>query len=308
MNLAHLHIILNHFPTIGTVIGLALFALAFAIKNDDLKRFGLGLFLITGILVLPTFMSGEAAASIIRGREGVSEAYIQAHRSDAVVAFLFTVITAVFSWLALWNYRRKGTLAQRNMVTVLILSVITVGLMIYTGTAGGEISHMEIRPEGAVDPVGPGLAASIQEKILFEPWIWPAGEALHFLGMALLFGVVLLVNLRTLGFIKGIPYSALHRLLPWGMGAFAINLLTGMAFFIATPEQYIDNLSFLFKMALIILAGFNVIYFTVLEQPWKIGPDNNPPFPAKVMAVSTIAIWFGVIYFGRMLPYIGNSF
>ena len=67
MNLAHLHIVLNHFPTIGTVVGLGLFIVALVTKSDDLKRASLGIFLILALLAIPTYLSGSAAQQAIEG-------------------------------------------------------------------------------------------------------------------------------------------------------------------------------------------------------------------------------------------------
>ncbi len=316
MNLAHIHIILNHFPTIGTVIGLVLFVLALVGKNNELKRFALGLFLVTGILVIPTYLSGSAASEIVTAqRVGTSEALIQAHQDDALFAFLFAGITAVFAWLGLWQIRRFGAEKQWNAALVLLLGIVTVGLMINTGTAGGEITHPEIRPVDASTglPVeatlNPGsITAAIESYIIVRPWVWPTAEILHFIGMAILFGIVLLINLRMLGVLSGISYASLHALLPWGMAAFALNLVTGMLFFVGASSQYTSNISFFAKIVLVLLAGMNIIYFTVFDDAWAIKENDSPSMLAKVMAVSTIALWFGVIYFGRMMPYIGNSF
>ena len=315
MNLAHIHIVLNHFPTIGTVIGLALFVIALVRKNDELKRFALGLFLMMGILVIPTYLSGSAASEIIADRAGTSEALIQAHQDDALIAFLFAGITAAFAWLGLWEFRRFGAEKQWNSTVVLLLGIVTVLLMINTGTAGGEITHPEIRPIDAATglPVEATLnegsiTAAIETFIIVRPWVWPTSEILHFIGMALLFGIVLLINLRMLGVVKGISYASLHALLPWGMAAFALNLVTGMLFFIGASAQYTSNISFMSKIVLVLLAGTNIIYFTVFDDAWAVKADDVPPITAKIMAASTIVLWFGVIYFGRMMPYIGNSF
>ena len=76
-------------------------------------------------------------------------------------------------------------------------------------------------------------------------WGWPACETIHFVGLSLLFGVVLLVDLRMLGFMKGIPFSTLHRLLPWGVLGFGVNVVTGILFFIgAPPDFYVTNATF----------------------------------------------------------------
>jgi len=56
--------------------------------------------------------------------------------------------------------------------------------------------------------------------------------------------VVLAVDLRMLGFMKSVSFATLHRLLPWGILGFGINVLTGMLFFVGAPEQYTTNTSF----------------------------------------------------------------
>ena len=140
-------------------------------------------------------------------------------------------------------------------------------------------------------------------------WGWPASETVHFIGLSLLFGVVLLVDLRMLGFMKAIPYSTLHRLLPWGMLGFAVNVLTGMLFFVGAPTNfYVTNGVFFWKLALILVAGANALYFTVFEQPWTLGAGDNPPVAAKIAAASGIFLWIGVIFCGQMLPFLGHSF
>jgi hypothetical protein len=75
-----------------------------------------------------------------------------------------------------------------------------------------------------------------------------ACETLHFVGLCILFTVVLLVDLRMLGMAKSLPFSALYQLLPIGILGFALNLLTGMVFFIAAPEQYTKNVVFYWKI------------------------------------------------------------
>ena len=140
-------------------------------------------------------------------------------------------------------------------------------------------------------------------------WGWPAGETVHFIGLCLLFGVVLLVDLRMLGFMKGISFSALHRLLPWGVLGFGVNVVTGILFFIgAPPDFYVNNSVFIWKLALILVGGANALYFTVFEQAWTLGEGDTAPVAAKVAAASGIFLWVGVIFCGQMLPFFGHSF
>ena len=72
MNLAHLHLLLNHFPTIGMMIGLGVFVTAIATKSDDVKRVGLGIFFLIALLSIPTFATGTAAQLALANTPGIS--------------------------------------------------------------------------------------------------------------------------------------------------------------------------------------------------------------------------------------------
>ena len=123
---------------------------------------------------------------------------------------------------------------------------------------GGEVRHPEILAQDvapSVDTPAWITAASVAALVTDHTWLWPAAEVLHFVGLWLLFGVVLLVNLRMLGMMKAAPFSALHRLLPWAVLGLGINLVTGMLWVIGTPEMYMMNVSFFWKMGFLMLAG-----------------------------------------------------
>jgi hypothetical protein len=138
--------------------------------------------------------------------------------------------------------------------------------------------------------------------------MWATQQTLHFMGLSLLMGVVFVVDLRMLGFLKNVSFATVHRLLPWGMLGFGLNLLTGMLYFITAPYQYTSNGTFYWKIALIMVAGVNAIYFTVCDEPWALGATDDAPLKAKVMAVSALTLWVGVMFCGLMLPFIGNAF
>jgi uncharacterized membrane protein len=197
-------------------------------------------------------------------------------------------------------------------MAVLVAGLVTFGLMARAATIGGEIRHPEIRTDAAVadtETAPQPLARVIGDAMQNLKWGWPASETIHFIGLSLLLGVVLLVDLRMLGFMKGIPFSTLHRLLPWGALGFGINVVTGILFFIgAPPDFYVYNPVFIWKLALILVAGANALYFTVFEQAWTTGAGDTPPMAARVAAASGILMWVGVIFCGQMLPFFGHSF
>jgi hypothetical protein len=309
MNLTHLHLLLNHFPTVGTIVAIGLFLVSLIAKNDDLKRTSLGVFFVIALISLPTYVSGNAAQAAIKGKEGVSEVLMARHQDAALLAFVFMQITGLVAWFGLWQYRRWLRLASWNLVAVLVLSAVTFGLMAWAANIGGEIRHPEIRAaEEVTDGTPNSVAASIGMFVVGHPWVWPTSETLHFIGLGLLFGVVLVVNLRMLGMMKSVSFAVLHGFLPLGIFGFGINAVTGMLFFIATPEQYTQNVAFYWKLIFMLLAGVNVLYFTVVDEPWALEAGDDAPLSAKLAAGSAIFLWVGVMYCGRMLPFIGNSF
>ena len=316
MNLAHVHLLLNHFPVIGTIIGLGLFLVALVSKSDDLKRACLVIFLGIALLSIPTYVTGNAAQEAIcigpsNGPctdPGVSKSLIRAHEGAALQGFAFMELTGAFAWLGLWQFRRISRVSRWNLSAVLLLSLVTVGLMARAANIGGEIRHPEIRSGPETTTAEPALGREVGSFVLERTWVWPTCETLHFIGLSLLFGVAALVDLRMLGMMKSIPFPALHRLLPWGILGFGINLITGMLFFVGAPEQYTQNPVFTWKMALMMLAGLNVLYFTIFDEAWAVGSGKDAPPLAKLVAASALVLVIGVMYCGRMLPFLGNAF
>ena len=311
MNLTHVHLLLNHVPTVGMIVVLGVFIVAILSKSEDLKRASLGLFFFIALLAIVVFATGTAAELALSKNPDVPTPTIEAHETAAFIALGFMELTGGLAWLGLWQHRRMSRLPQATVMSVLIAGLITFGLMARAANIGGDIRHPEIRVEApaAAAVTAKPLARVIGDGMVNLKWGWPASETVHFIGLSLLFGVVLLVDLRMLGFLKGIPFSTLHRLLPWGVIGFGINTVTGMLFFIgAPPDFYVSNGVFLWKLALILVAGVNALYFTVVDQAWALGAGDAPPMGAKVAAASGIVLWVGVIFCGQMLPFLGHSF
>jgi uncharacterized membrane protein len=321
LNLAHAHLLLNHLPTIGFGIGLAIYIAAYFGKSDVLKKAGLVIFFLVAVMAIPTFVTGSAAERVLcpelKCPADVSVAAIRKHEDAALFAFVVMEITGFFSWLALWQLRRTPLIRAWNWTSVLLLSVIAFGLMAWAANEGGEIRHTEIRDVTEANAPGvqsvesTGVARSIGATVAGNTgvgWLWPACETLHFVGLCMLFAVVLTVDLRILGLARALSFQALFQLLPFGMLGFILNLITGMLFFLAAPGQYVHNVEFHRKLIFIILAGVNVLYFLLVDEAWMIGSNDDAPFRAKAVAAITIFLWIGILYYGHMLPFLGNAF
>ena len=310
MNAPHFHLILNHVPTVGTAIALGLLLLSLLRRQEALRRVSLEVFYVLALLTLPTYLSGVATGLQLENLPDVSVEAIHKHHDGAVVAFALMLMTGLASWLGLWQWRRTSRPSGLNTGIVLVLALLTLTTMAGTATMGGEIRHPEMMVEGAQPTAGPTwiTAAYLQSLVTDHTWLWPSFEALHFIGLWLLFGVVLLVNLRMLGMMKAASFSSLHRLLPWAVLGLGINVVTGMMWVIATPEQYMTNVSFFWKMGFLLLAGINLLYVTAFDEPWQVGAGEEASWGNKAIAFSAIASWVCVMYFGRMLPFLGNAF
>lgn len=301
----HLHIVLNHFPLIGSVFVLGLLIASAYMKNDDMRRVSLILFVVLGLLAIPTYITGAAAGWAYQGRPDMSAQILAAHRDAALLAFTFLGLTGIVSWLVLWRERRYGRTSSAGFIAVLVLGFIALLTIIETGSLGGTVIRPELREGAMAEPMG--LTAAIEGAIQSIIWAWPSMEAAHFVGMAVLFGVVLLVGLRVLGVARNVPYSAVHRLLPLGALALLVNIVTGMFFFIADSGRYVAMDGFPPKILWLMVGGLAIIYFTIFDDIWDVKSDEDAPPRAKVMATLTMVSWAAVLVFGRLLPYYGEG-
>lgn len=138
-----------------------------------------------------------------------------------------------------------------------------------------------------------------------NPWVWPVLETLHFFGLSLLIGTIGAFDLRLLGLAKGVPPKPLSRMIRWGGAGFAVNVVTGILFFVGEPSNYVNNIAFYCKMAFVVLAGVNVLvfYLTVAKQVDALGPGDDAPWGAKLIAAASLALWIGVMVAGRLLTF-----
>jgi hypothetical protein len=136
-------------------------------------------------------------------------------------------------------------------------------------------------------------------------WLWPASETLHFLGLSMLIGMVGQFDLRLLCMAKSIPVAALHRLIPFGVMGYLPNVMTGIIFLAGTPDQYLYNSAFRFKMLFMALAGLNVLVFysSVFREVGRLSPGEATPLKAKIIGGASLLLWVGVMTCGRLLTF-----
>ncbi|MDX1482427.1 MAG: DUF6644 family protein [Woeseiaceae bacterium] len=151
--------------------------------------------------------------------------------------------------------------------------------------------------------------SAVNEWVLGSAWVWPILEIVHFVGLSLLLGSMLVVDLRLAGLFRRIDLAATHRLLPWAAIGFAMNLVSGTLFVLGDPARYYANIGFRFKMLLVLVAGLNALWFYLRINPVlrDRDPHGDTPAAAKTIAVVSLATWAGVLLLGRLIPYIGTG-
>jgi hypothetical protein len=147
-----------------------------------------------------------------------------------------------------------------------------------------------------------------------QPGAWAICETLHFLGLCLLIGFVGLFDLRVMGYAKGLAPGVLKRLLPWGVLGFGLCAATGGLFVLGIGANIIGGYAYdviatnpylQFKLVLIALGGVNLAayYATGMSRAVdRVSPEGDAPLLAKFFAGASLAIWIGVIVFGRLIP------
>ena len=333
INVPHLHLLLNHIPTIGGAAALVLLIIAFVRKSDDLKRIALEATYVVALFTFPAYLSGVGAQQALLEMPDISQLFVDAHWTAALWTFVLMQLAGALSWLALWKWRRTSAWPTTMVAVVFVFSALSFATSARAASLGGEIRHPEIiadaqapaAAEAVADAAADGAPSQtdappeaeaglltgrgLGKAYMDRNWMWPASEALHFIGLWLILGVILLVNMRLLGFMRNAPYSAFHRLLPWAALGLAVNVITGMMFVTGTPEQYGANISFLWKIVFLMVAGLNLLYITVFEGPWHHAEaGQDPPIRVKIAGATAIVSWLLVMYFGRMLPFLGNAF
>jgi hypothetical protein len=152
MSMTHLHLLLNHVPVLGTVFGVALFAFGFWRRSQQLSRAGLTVFLISALIAVPVYFTGENAESAVKPLPGFSKTIAEEHEEIAAKAFVGILALGVAALAGLILFRGARTIPPWFGTIILFTSLIVSGLMLWTAGTGGQVRHTEIRSESSPAP------------------------------------------------------------------------------------------------------------------------------------------------------------
>ena len=146
-------------------------------------------------------------------------------------------------------------------------------------------------------------STALGTAIRMSPWAFAVIESVHLLGLAVIGGAVLLVDLRMLGFgLKNQRIAELARaVFPWLVGSLVVMLLTGVGLFLSEPLKCYDSRAFWVKM---ISLGLAMLFtFTIRRTVTLADETRVRPIWFKLVALVSLALWFGVGGGGRWIGF-----
>ena len=147
MNDAHLHMVVNHFPIIGTILGLGILIVGIILKNNSVKNTAYALFIVAALFALASIATGDGAEELVEDMPNIGKRIIHEHEEIAeklaIVLYLLGAISILGIVLNLKNHSK----AKFISFVAVIVAIVGAYLTILAGTSGGEIRHTEIRDD-----------------------------------------------------------------------------------------------------------------------------------------------------------------
>jgi hypothetical protein len=130
------------------------------------------------------------------------------------------------------------------------------------------------------------------------PWVYPALEGAHIVGIGLLLGSLVVFEFRVWGLGRAVELHALARLaLPISVGGFVLALGSGAIMFLSQVDEMLANTAFVLKMGLVAAAGLNAIGFHL-----RGGLAADDRF-ARAQTALSLGLWIAVVFCGRWIAY-----
>lgn len=146
MNQAHLHLLITHLPIFGSILGGFVLAHGLWTKSNQTKIAGYILLMVSSIGAGISYLTGEAAEEAVEKIQGVAKEMIERHEDFSLFALIALIVLGVGSLIGLFLTLRKSSLIRTVALVNLLISLISFGLVAWTGYLGGQIRHTEIPP------------------------------------------------------------------------------------------------------------------------------------------------------------------
>lgn len=151
MNDAHLHLLVNHFPIIGTILGLGILITGILLKNKSVKNTAYILFIVAAIFAAFSMGTGEGAEELVEDLPSIGKQIIHEHEEIAEKFAIIMYLNGFLGLLTLYTSIKNHKLATTFSYITLVLAIIAAVFAKSVGTSGGEIRHTEIRANTVIN-------------------------------------------------------------------------------------------------------------------------------------------------------------
>lgn len=144
---AHYHLVVNHFPIIGTILAVGILIAGMLLKNNSVKNVSYVIFIVSAIFAYLSLKTGGPAAGAVKGMPDITKEIISEHAKVANNLAYTLYALAILSMLGLYTNIKNHNKADLFSFLAFIVSLLAVFFAQHVGTSGGEIRHTEIRKD-----------------------------------------------------------------------------------------------------------------------------------------------------------------
>ena len=144
MDLTHLHLVITHLPIMGSLLGAIVLFHGLWTNSSQTRIAAYIVFICSAVGAGIAYLTGESAEETVENIQGVAESMIEQHENIALASLIGLLIVGTASLIGIYLESIKSTFSRKFAVGLLLASIISFGLVGYTGYQGGQIRHTEI--------------------------------------------------------------------------------------------------------------------------------------------------------------------
>lgn len=147
MNAAHLHIILNHFPVIGFILGLGVLLTGAAIGQKILRQAGLFILFLMALPCIPVYYSGHEAEEYVEKLAAAGS--IEEHEKAGEWAYALTLASGLLAGAAFAANWKEARVGRYITIAAVLAALFSSTVLVRTAYLGGLIRHTEVSETAA---------------------------------------------------------------------------------------------------------------------------------------------------------------
>ena len=144
MDQTHIHLLINHLPVFGSILGAFVLAQGLWKKSSPTIVAAYTVFICCSLGTGIAYLTGESAEETVENIQGINEIMLEEHEEMAIVAFIAFIVLGVVSILGMFVESKRYPVGRHLAIAVMLISIVSFGIVGWTGYLGGQIRHTEI--------------------------------------------------------------------------------------------------------------------------------------------------------------------